>query len=209
MVTARCVLPFAKGHATKFPAPNDQRAIEQSALLEILQESRDGLVRLRTLSVVVLYQLLVGIPSLLGTAISAAVKLDHAHSAFHETAGEKTVSTKVRGGILLEAVGLLDECRLRGEVGHFRGIGLHASCQFIGSNAGLECALRRVRPGVVFIELADHLEPGTLLGIGDPIGICKVHDGNSGGPERNALVGGRHEPIRPVEIAVHGSTPLI
>src|SRR5262245_55792161 len=78
--TVRIVVPavaaFTHRCAAEFTAPNDQRTVQHSAPLEVLQESGDRLVALAAIAAVIALDIAVGIP----LAAGAAVDLHEAHA---------------------------------------------------------------------------------------------------------------------------------
>ena len=84
MVVAAVVLvgelALAVGGAAELAAPDDQGVVEHAALLEVLDEGRAGLVDVLALGLVLLGEVVVGVPA-------AVEDLDVAHPAFGEAAG--------------------------------------------------------------------------------------------------------------------------
>src|SRR5207249_4992722 len=83
-VIRRVEFSLAVGGAAKFSAPDHQRVIEQSALLQIFDERGAWLVHVAALQADVAGQIVMLIPA-------AMVKLDEAHAALREPAREQAV----------------------------------------------------------------------------------------------------------------------
>src|SRR5215813_1870057 len=77
-------LALAINRAAEFPAPDDQRVFEQTALLQILNERRGRLVRAPALERKIARQVAVLIPA-------AMIKLNEAHAAFGQSPRQQTV----------------------------------------------------------------------------------------------------------------------
>ena len=157
----------------------------------------------------VLHKLLVRIPGFFRTTIATAVDLYKAHPAFHQSAGEQTVPSKVSGGLLVEPVRFSHRLGFRGEISHLGSMHLHAGGQFVGCDACLQGTLGGILTGIVLVELVDQIEAGLLLFLAHPFRIGQIHDGHSFGSKGNSLVGGWHEPVRPVQVAIHRRSALI
>src|SRR5262245_24247403 len=128
---------LGNGHASKLAPPNDERAVQQAAPFQVLQQTRNWFVGLSTVHAVVLIQPIVRIPALLLMS-AAAVKLNEAHATLHETPSDQTLPSEVlRLGIFhaVESASFL--CLFR-QIDRFRGISLHLEGQFIRSNSSLQ-----------------------------------------------------------------------
>src|SRR5687767_3549804 len=119
---------LAHWRAAEFTAPNYQSVIEQTSLLEILDERRTGPVtRFRSIGHVLL-DVVVMVPG-------AMIKLNESHSAFGEAAGEQAVRSEAAVARFLHAIHLKHLLRLRFEIGEFRNGALHAKGKFVLGNA--------------------------------------------------------------------------
>src|SRR5215470_811233 len=92
-------LSLAVDRAPEFPAPDDQRVFEQTALLQILNERRGRLIRAPALERKIARQVAVLIPA-------AVIKLDEAHATFGQASREQTVGGVRAGFARLRAVHL-------------------------------------------------------------------------------------------------------
>ena len=88
------------GRAAKFAAPDDERALEQAALLEISYERGDGLVHAADGIAVGALDVIVRVPS-------AVVELDEAHAFLDELAREQAFAAEGIRRVLADAVALL------------------------------------------------------------------------------------------------------
>src|SRR5258706_15625709 len=78
---------FGAGSSAEFAGPEDQSAVEQATLLQIHQQSGDGLIGLARQRRVISEKIGVGVPK-------GEAKLDEAHAALDEGAGEETVGAE-------------------------------------------------------------------------------------------------------------------
>ena len=85
------------GLTAKFAAPNHERFLEQATLLQIGQQSRNGLVDLRTMQAKVFLHPIVGIPVLL-LMTAAMVDLDKTHTAFDQAARDQALASEMGPG---------------------------------------------------------------------------------------------------------------
>jgi hypothetical protein len=129
MIAAKVVrldVALAVGRAPEFAAPDDQRLIEQPALLEIGNERGAGLVGLLAFRAQTARKAAVMIPI-------AMAKLNEANAPLSESAREQAVVGITRfarrGPVEVE-----DFFRFLREIGQFRHAGLHAECEFVVFN---------------------------------------------------------------------------
>ena len=83
IVVTSPVRTLAAGSPSEFRAPDHKRFVEETALLEILQETRDGLVDLLAILGVICLQVAVSIPSPCPAA--TVVNLYKPHTAFDQS----------------------------------------------------------------------------------------------------------------------------
>src|SRR5215510_14126594 len=76
-------LALAIDRAPEFPAPDDQRVFEQTALFQILNERRGRLISASALERKIARQIVVLIPA-------AVIKLNESHAAFGQASREQT-----------------------------------------------------------------------------------------------------------------------
>src|SRR5262245_61561350 len=108
----------------KLGAPDDQRLVQQAALLEVLQETRNGPIHLGREGPVVLANARVRVP---GTAAAAAVEdLDKADAALHQAPRRQTKPGERTGDVLVEAIQRSRRLSLLLELERLRDRGLHA-----------------------------------------------------------------------------------
>src|SRR5215468_3116433 len=98
-------LALAIDRAPEFPAPDDQRVVEQAALFQVLNERRGRLIRAPALERQVARQVAVLIPA-------SVIKLNEADAAFGQTSREQTVGGVGAGLARFRAVHLEDAVRL-------------------------------------------------------------------------------------------------
>ena len=75
-------------HAAKLSSPDHERAVDQTALLQVGQQRIDRFVCGTTVSLVIAVQIAVGVP------FTVAVNLDETHTAFNQSASHQALGTK-------------------------------------------------------------------------------------------------------------------
>jgi hypothetical protein len=184
--------PWTIRRAAEFAAPDDERLIEQAALLEILDEGGAGLVDVEAVLLQIGGQVAVLVPRLVE-------ELDEADPALDQAAAEQAV---VGEGALarLRAVHRADAFRLQRDVGDFRRDVLHAEGHLKGGDAGLDLGIADRFVALVVEEI--HRVDGPALGFaGDAFRVGEIEDGIAGGVEGEAVVDGGQEARGPVRIA--------
>src|SRR6476620_2515200 len=88
--------------AAELRRPDDDRLVEQTALLEILQEPRDRPIDTGTVGAVVLLQLAVGVPA--AAAATAIVDLDEADAPLDQTPGDQALPAVRRRRGVVQAI---------------------------------------------------------------------------------------------------------
>ena len=83
VVVTSTVGTLAAGSPSEFRAPDHKRFVEETTLLEILQETRDGLVDLPAILGVICLQVAVSIPS--PRPATAVINLHKPHTAFNQS----------------------------------------------------------------------------------------------------------------------------
>src|SRR5262249_38816383 len=98
MVTAFAVDALGERRAAELCGPEDERVLQQAALLEVGEQARAGSVENGGLFVVIVLQILVRVPVDARRAESAAVdELHEAHAALDQPAGQQAVAAKAGG----------------------------------------------------------------------------------------------------------------
>ncbi len=113
--------------STEFPAPDDQRILEQSALFQVGQQTCDRLVGRLTPFAVISLNVLVRVPTAAGTA----VEFHETDPAFHQTTGHQTVATVDGRERVVQAVELFRGFRFFRKIHGFGGGGLHLVGHFV------------------------------------------------------------------------------
>src|SRR5438128_1572250 len=112
MVTAVVLsreLSLAVNRPTEFASPDDERVVEQPALLEILNESRRRLIRIPALPLDLLRQIGVLIPS-------AMKELHEPHATLGQTPREKAIRGKRSRLARIGAIHFEDMLGLAGDI---------------------------------------------------------------------------------------------
>ena len=152
--------------AAEFASPQEERVVEQAALLQILDQRRARLVHVLRRHRHVLLDVAVMIPR-------AMIKLNHPHTALGEPPGHEAVRREAAVARLLDAIGVEHVLRLIAEVGQLRHRGLHAERQFVLRNTrgdlGISALLRQ--QSVHAVHLLDDLP---LRALADALGIANV-----------------------------------
>ena len=149
MVAALAAL--RRRHAAKLGGPQDERVLEQSTLLEILDEGRGAARHAEGERAVVALEVLMGIPvAARETVVVATPHLHKAHATLQQPprrqallgeikclfVGADSLEPSLRAAV--EAVGLEDVLRLGLEVERLRCGQLHPSSKFIATDARVE-----------------------------------------------------------------------
>ena len=151
-------------HAAKLGGPQDERVLEHSALLEILDEGRGAARHAKGERAVVALEVLMGIPVAAREAVVIATPhLHKAHAALQQPPRRQAllgeikclfVSADFLEPILraaVEAVGLEDVLRLGLEVERLRCGQLHTGSKFIATDARVEPLIAFAGTGVLMI----------------------------------------------------------
>ena len=87
---------FGAGRAAELGGPDDERLVEQAALLQILQQAGDRLIDLRAVGGVVACEIAVGVPAA-GAAVAAVEDLHEPHAALDQPPRRQAVLAERRG----------------------------------------------------------------------------------------------------------------
>src|ERR1051325_1495123 len=138
-VVAAAVGAVVAGRAAELAAPDDERVLQQTALLEVGEQRGDGLVHCGTTRSEAAAQSLVMIPALMAN-------LDEAHAGLGEAARHEALLAETVGRARADAIGLERGGGLMLEIPALRPLGLHAEAEFVGlddaPDVGILAALR-------------------------------------------------------------------
>ncbi len=166
MIVIATVAVFGRRRATKLTTPDDERIVEQSALLEVVHQRGDRAIdrpaKVRNGFVVIG----VRVP---GLAVSV-IDLHETHAAFDESASQQAAVGEVAFAVIIACL-----LRLLVQVERVAGSELHSEGRLHGSNAGLERLVVAVSLPGFDIELPQQSEL-PLLGFLIPFGISQVRD---------------------------------
>lgn len=194
MVVVASIASLGGGSSAKFTSPEYQGVFEQTALLQVHEQGGDRLITIFRLGAVAFFQIAMVVP---GLAI-AVVNLNHAHTAFHQSAGGEAGASEVAG-----AVQVLDRLRLAMRIEGFLGLGLHAIGHLERLDAGVELV---VTIPAIAMEAVERVEQIELLPLGGrrEIAIFDMVDGPLGieTGDMAPLVNARQEAIAP-ELGSH------
>ena len=154
------------GRAAEFAAPDDERFVEQAALLQIDEQCADRLIALLGQVAVLDFEVVVAVPRLAG----AVPQLHEAHAALDQPAGDEQLP-----GLHAGAVHVANVLRLAANVERLGRLGLHAEAELERANAGFE--RRIIVPGlrVASVEPFEQVELLALLRQRDAI-VANVLD---------------------------------
>ena len=104
IVVSSCALcVFGSRLATEFSPPDYQGFVQQASLLEVLEQSGDRLIGRTGMLGVVEHEVAVGIP--VGVVVVAAgIHLDEPDSSFHESTGQKALSSEILCSRTVDAI---------------------------------------------------------------------------------------------------------
>ena len=147
------------GRAAELGAPDDDRLVEQPALLEVLEQSGDGQVDLGRELAVVGLDAGVSVP---GAAAAAAVEdLHEPHAALDQPTGRQAQRAERTRRVAIEAVECLRRRPFFSELERFGHRGLHAEGQLIGLDP------RPQRRVVGIVDARQSIEPAHQAELGD------------------------------------------
>ena len=183
--------------AAELTPPNDERLVEQPALIEILQQCGDRLVGVAGVVVVIFFQVTVGVP--VGVVVvSAGVNLDEAHTALDEPPGEQALAAEVVGAVVAKAVQFPDVFRFAVEVSRLGRAHLHLVGQLVAGDAGRQRGVVRAFAEVLSVVLVQLVDDHPLLFAAHVAGVLQIEDWRPAGVHDHALIGRRHVAAGPV-----------
>lgn len=130
--------------------PDDERAVEHAALLEVFEEACDRFVGAASVVVVVLFEVAVSVPVVV-VVCTARIKLDEADAAFDKASREQAAFPEFGGLGIVEAVEVLRVSGLSGDVDGFRSMLLHLEGEFVAGDASGEFGVVGSRGKVVVV----------------------------------------------------------
>lgn len=177
------------GRAAEFCEEEDERVVEETAEIEIVEEGGDGLIDFGGGVGEAFFEFAVLIPAWVE-------ELDEADPVFAETACEETIGGE---GALVAGVGAVEVEGfgvLGGKVCEGRDGALHAEGELVLFDASGDGG---VAAEGEFVELdgAESVERAALEVWGEPVGVTEVEDGFASGAEGDALVVGGEEAAVP------------
>src|SRR5262249_18752686 len=134
--------------SAKLATPDHQRIVQHAALLQVFQETADGLIAFPGQAAMLGFQIVVAVPGLTG----AVPDLDEADAFFQEPAGNEKLPALNAG-----AVQSADVPRLAVDVERIFGIALHAISQLEGLNAGFELSIVLPLPLMALVQLGQQV----------------------------------------------------
>ena len=145
------------GQTSHLPTPMDQRRIEQSSALEILDQSRRRLIGFLASSWQSVFDIAVVVP-LLGRCID----LDETDSAFDEPSGDQASGSVLPGGVLIQPIHLMGLFGFLADIQSIAGCGLHRFGEFITGHASLQVVFVGSRRQVLGVEFLEQIQIGSL-----------------------------------------------
>ena len=119
--------------AAELAAPDDQRLVEQAALLQVLEQAGDRLVGVAGVLGVVGDHVGVGVPVVVVVG-AAGVDLDEPHAALDQPPGQQALAAEVGGLGLVDAVQRQRVSRSPGEIDRLGGVLLHLEGQLVAGD---------------------------------------------------------------------------
>src|SRR5207248_995912 len=149
------------GTAAELAAPDDQRLVEHSALLQIADQARNRLVG-RAAKGTLGADVAVGIPG--AVAAAGMADLDEADAALGQAAREQELPAKVVRRRLLDAIKVAHMPWLLGQVDGLGRGKLHARGQLVGMDAGRNLRVDGVALAELTVKLRQRLHLPLALG---------------------------------------------
>ena len=149
-------LTLHDGSPAELARAKDQRALEQSPLLEISQKTGDRLVHCVRVPLVILGALGVSVP--VGTD-----QLYKPNTSFHHASREQTHLTEPLADLVIQSIHPSDVFRFLGNTHQFGGRRLHAKSQFVIRDAGRQARVVGTALQVSLVPLLDTVENSALL----------------------------------------------
>src|SRR5262245_49281568 len=183
---------LAHGRAAELAAPDDERVVEEAALLQIAHERGTGLIHFA--------RYLLESAAEIGAAAAVmipvgVVKLDEPDAALDEPSREQTIVRESHTA-RLGAVHLERLPRLTGEIDQLRRACLHAIRHFVRRDARGDLRIAGdVEPRL--IQIAEHVECLPLAAAVHAGRAGEIQDGFACGAERHTLVDGGQEAAAP------------
>src|ERR1043166_8281531 len=173
----------------EFTAPDDQRLVEQPALLEVGDQSVAGLVDIFALTPDAIGQTAMMVPT-------GMIELNEADVALAQTPSEQTIRGKSTGLLRLWPVERQDTRRLLGNVHYFRDAGLHTVSHLVLRDAGVDFRVAEIPilERVQFCQTIEHFAPTRSR---KAIRILQIQDRFFATAELHALMKARQKTIAP------------
>ena len=153
--------PLRGRSASKFCSPDNQRLVQQTASLQVLQQPCNRLVDLSRQIRVIILDVAMSVPR--ATTPTSVEDLYEANSSFHQSTSRQTKLAKRFGRCLIHAVEILRFSRFRLQAENLRNGGLHAKRQFIRFNTCSQRLVIRVFDPGQRVQLAKQAEFPSLL----------------------------------------------
>src|SRR5205809_3976210 len=135
----RVVPDLGQRHPSKLTAPNDQCAVQQTALLQIFEKSSSRLVGLSTTVTQTVFQVGMGVPDL-----AFNKDLNETNAPFNEASRHQAALSVGGRDFLVEAIHLLGLFALLREIQSIGRRDLHSGRQLVIGDASIQVRLSRV-----------------------------------------------------------------
>ena len=191
------VADLAHRGAAEFAAPDYQRVLQQSALLQVLDQRRGRLVGHIAMRLELAIEIGVVVPT-------GVVQHHEAHAAFHHAARQQAVGGELFRGVLIHAVHGERLGTLLGEIEQLGRRHLHAEAEFVGRDARGDLHVAGLRV-VLFVEILQHVEAGALHLARDARRVRQIQHRVARTAEHHALIRRRKIAARPVGTAAAGA----
>lgn len=181
-----------KRRATEFAAPDDQRVVQQPALLEILHERGGGGIRILTLNLELGVQIAMLVPA-------GMHELDEPHATLGHPARHQAVVGEAALPHHVGAIHLQDVPRFIGEVGQIGHARLHSVGHLILRNAGGDLRVAELLEPHL-IDLREAVQNAALHFAAHAFWIAEIQHGIAAAAELHALILRRKKSAAPVEV---------
>lgn len=191
---------FTHGCSAKFAAPNNECVLKHAALLQIGEESRDGLIHALAERGPAFFVAGVCVPF----AACAVENLNEANAAFDEATSHDAGLGHGVGGLVFQAIEIFGCAGLFGKIDGLWCFGLHAEGEFVCMDAGIQFGLLNTRRSMAMIHLRKQGKFSALTLVRDILRRRKVGNRLPFNLESRTLIRSRHEPRPPVTYTVEG-----
>ncbi len=172
---------LAQRRASKLGSPDHQRAVEESALLQIFDQRGDRLIDDPGIVSQVSFQIAVLVPGFINY-------VDEPDSSFHHAPGQQTIASKrqmrvgdiaATGGLRMlsspDTVRFLRSSRFSAEINQLRSSRLHAKCQFVTGDAAGNFRIAHFLK-TILVQRSQSIQAAALLFVAQAGRVGQIQD---------------------------------